>query len=100
MSSDTEHQDENLSLQNGGSFDSPQLFTEEFVDSVNLFFEEHQFDSTIFRNLHRAYIHQECQKGSMKYKNGRNLKDGVEIVNKDKLRLFNPMELYTSLKKQ
>lgn len=67
---------------------------DETIEQINQFWMEHQDDPHLHMQLHQAYIEQECQKGNMRYKNGHNLKDGVEIIGN--VCVFNPIKTHNA----
>jgi len=70
-----------------------QLEEEELSENIKSFWEQKGYDERLERKLFLAHIERECQKGVMKYKNGRNLKDGLEILDHENVSVFNPAEI-------
>lgn len=61
------------------------------------FWRKHQDNPRLERKLFEAFIEMECEKGCegvVKYRNGKNLKDGVEIVNPEKMKRLDAAEVH------
>lgn len=73
------------------------FMSDEMIEQINQFWEEHNYDERLQHALHMAHIENECQRGVMRYKNGRNLKDGLEIIDHANRAAFNPREVHAQL---
>jgi hypothetical protein len=73
------------------------LEEEELSEIIRIFWEQKGYDERLERKLFLAHIERECERGIMKYKNGRNLKDGLDIIDQDNVSVFNPAEMYEYL---
>jgi hypothetical protein len=73
---------------------TPEAREDDFVSKCNDFWQTHPCDLKHCQELYSAYIDDQCQKGHLRYKNGRNLKDGLEIVNSEKVERFDPVEAH------
>jgi hypothetical protein len=74
-----------------------EYLDDETIEQINQFWLDHQDDPHLQNSLYQAHIEQQCQKGNLRYKNGRNLKDGLEVVEGKNLCIFNPIEVHHQL---
>jgi hypothetical protein len=74
---------------------TPEEIEDEFIAKCNMFWEEHQYDVRLQQKLFNFYIEKQCREGNMRYKNGKNLKDGLEVVNE--ICRYDPVETYREM---